>query len=141
MPREIFVRFESVVPNRHGHRPGVFALLAGIRAKQMLDAQELAGWEDYRARAYALYDEPPQELFGDHAHPDALCWFRAGAAEKHIALTRECLDVLDAHGIAWQQVRTSHPGTVVYEDDCQVLADPLACPDDWPFRDHPTPSE
>lgn len=141
MPGEVFVRFESVVPNRHGHRPGVFALLAGIRGKQVLTAGEVAWWAEYRARAYALYDEPPQELFADHAHPDAVCWFRAEAAEDHIALTRECLDVLDAHGIAWQEARTSHPGTVVYEDEFQVLADPLIYPTDWPFRDHPTPSE
>lgn len=137
MSREVFVRFESVVPNRHGHRPGVFALFGGIRAKHMLTAEEQAWWEDYRARAYALYDEPPQELLADHAHPDAVCWFRAGAAEEHIALTRECLDVLDAHGIAWQEVRTSQPGTVIYEDNCQILADPLTYPTDWPFHDLP----
>lgn len=139
MPREVFVRFESVVPNRHGHRPGVFALLCGIRARQMLTTEELAWWEGYRARAYDLYAEPPQALLKDPAHPDVVCWFRAKAAEEHIALTRECLDVLDAHGIAWQEVRTSHPGTVVYEDECQILADPLVYPTDWPFLDHPKP--
>lgn len=119
----------------------MFALLGGRRAKQVLDAKEQAWWEDYRAKAYALYAEPPRGLFADNAHPNAVCWFRSGAARERIALIQDCLDVLDAHGIAWQVVRTSHPGTIVYEGDVQVVADPLAYPDDWPFREHSTPSE
>jgi hypothetical protein len=57
--------------------------------------------------------------------PVAISWFKPGARE-HISKMRELAALLQAHGLAVQQVHTTRPGYVVYEDEFQVTAIPFA---------------
>ena len=50
-----------------------------------------------------------------------------------LELTRGYLTLLDRYAIGWAEVRTDHPGRIVYEDPVQVIAVPPGYPRDWPF--------
>lgn len=131
----MFVRFQSVAPNRHGRFPGVFAMANGLDHDQRLDARDTARLREMNARATAAYADPSTvvpDCYDPVRHPGARSWFKADATTL-LTMTREYLDLLDRYDIFWAELRTAHPGAVVYEDDVQVVALPASYPDDWPF--------
>ena len=52
-----------------------------------------------------------------------ICWFKETATHL-LDRVPGYLDLLDRYGIGWVERRTSNPGTVLYEDDVQVLTRP-----------------
>ena len=56
-------------------------------------------------------------------HPLAAAWFNDSATHL-LAGIAGYLDLLDAHGLAWQRLRTAEPGRVIYEDEHQVVVTP-----------------
>lgn len=59
-----------------------------------------------------------------HAKNVALSWYKDSAVE-HLAKTQGLVEILRAHGIAVDLLKTSRPGYIVYEDTCQVAAEPF----------------
>ena len=53
----------------------------------------------------------------------AICWFHPQADEP-IARVRSIVTLLELHGLHTRMVRAADPGTVLYEDDWQVVAVP-----------------
>ena len=53
---------------------------------------------------------------------EAVCWFRAEAREP-IGRLWDIVAVLREHGIPVRMVKTDRPGTIVYEDEYQVVAE------------------
>ncbi|WP_043671882.1 hypothetical protein [Clavibacter michiganensis] len=129
------VRFQSAAPNRHGTFPGVFALANGLREEGRLSDEELAWLADRNAHMNAAYADPSTVSPGCYDRtldPRARAWFRIDAVDL-LRVTREYLELLHRHGVAWHELRTRTPGGVVYADDVQVIAVPHTH-DDWPFR-------
>ena len=61
--------------------------------------------------------------YGEQADPCAAAWLEATATELITRVTGY-LTILDAHAIAWHELRTTDPGTIIYGDDHQVVAIP-----------------
>jgi len=130
-----FVRFESAAPNRRGRHPGVFALANGLAQAGLLSREDRRWLDAANEQAEAAYPDPSTVAPGCYdpaANPGARSWFKAEAVAL-LGMTDAYLELLDRYGIAWVELRTSHPGRIVYEDDVQVVAVPHAYPADWPF--------
>jgi hypothetical protein len=54
----------------------------------------------------------------------AISWFR-DTAHEHIARTYEMVAILESHGISVRMIKAERVGYVVYEDECQVVAEPF----------------
>lgn len=128
-----FIRYQSIVPNRRGRHPGLFALVNGLRADGRLSPEEAVYVTQANRELEELHLDPPTVDPGVYAeHPGARAWFRATASALW-PLCQEYLDLLDRHGIPWCEIRTNSPGHILYEDDVQVIALPWSFPEDWPF--------
>ena len=60
-------------------------------------------------------------IFDRSLHPHVASWFKE-AAEP---LLTAHLDLLDKYSIQWVRLRSEAPGRVLYEDDDQVVVEPL----------------
>ncbi|MBP2437264.1 hypothetical protein JOF34_001850 [Microbacterium amylolyticum] len=130
-----FIRYQSVVPNRHGNWPGVFALANGLAADGALSAQDFGWLRATNALANELYADPTTvepECYDRDKNPGARSWFKSSAKEL-ITMTRQYLKLLDRHEIGWVELRTTAPGRVTYEDAVQVVAVPHTHAAHWPF--------
>lgn len=52
-------------------------------------------------------------------------------ADELLAIARAYTQLLDRCRIPWEEVRTSTPGRIVYEDSVQVVAVPFTYAQDW----------
>lgn len=130
-----FVRFQSMVPNRRGSYPGVFALANGLAGEGSLAPADAAWMRASNDRADALYVDPTTvvaDCYDPVLNPGARSWFTSSATEL-LEFTRGYLDLLDRYDVRWVELRTSTPGRVTYEDAVQVVAVPFTHPEDWPF--------
>jgi hypothetical protein len=59
-----------------------------------------------------------------HAKKVSLSWFK-DSANEHIAKMHVLKQILEAHGVVVDVIRTNRPGYVVYEDEFQVAAEPF----------------
>lgn len=128
-----FLRYQSMVPNRRGHFPGLFALVNGLRGDGRLSSEEAAFVARTNRELDALYIDPSTvdpAVYGEN--PMARAWFRTTASAV-LPLCQKYMDILDRHRIPWCELRTSSPGRILYEDDVQVVALPWSFPEDWPF--------
>lgn len=53
-----------------------------------------------------------------------VCWFKT-ASTKHISRIWEMVNILERNGIYVKKIRTDRPGYVIYEDEWQLVAEPL----------------
>jgi len=101
---------------------GVFqAAISALESKQITgsDANEL----DELGKWFDKNLERPAS-FGRGKHLLGICWFKSDASE-HIARLWEMVGILERNGIYAKKIRTGKPGYVVYEDDCQLVAEPF----------------
>ncbi|MGN8050872.1 hypothetical protein ACTJKO_14410 [Curtobacterium sp. 22159] len=130
-----WVRYQSAVPNRHGRFPGVFALANGLHRSGLLRPADAELHREANRAASGAYPDPSTVQPGCYdrdRNPGARAWFAADAAHL-LTLVEPYLGLLDRYGVPWTELRTSSPGRIVYRDPVQVIAVPLAFPDDWPF--------
>lgn len=130
-----FIRYQSIVPNRHGRFPGVFALVNGLATDALLSSEDASWVRSSNDRANAAYADPTTVVAGCYdpvVNPGARSWFRSSAKDL-IDLTREYLDLLDRYRVRWVELQTNTPGRITYEDRVHVVAVPHTYPDDWPF--------
>ena len=55
----------------------------------------------------------------------ALSWFR-DTAVQHLRHARELVGILEGHGVYVRTLKAKRVGYVVYEDECQIVAEPFA---------------
>jgi hypothetical protein len=53
-----------------------------------------------------------------------ICWFKDGSTEP-IARIWEMVYILERNGICVKKIRTNKPGYVLYEDEWQLVAEPI----------------
>jgi len=115
-----YVRFRSARESATGYQVGVFGLVNVLGRHGMLTPDE----EQFRRENNAWYEAAyPSPTPSYREHPAAVAWFKETSAGL-LARIPGYLAILDAHRIAWEEARTSDPGTIVYEDAYQVLAVP-----------------
>lgn len=122
----LFIRFESAMANRRGRRPGVFAMANGLAHNGQLTAAEWAWWRANNDWMDAAYPDPATVvpgLFDMSRHPVIECWFKE-TARHLLARVPGYLELLDRHGVAWVERRTSSPGRILYDDSVQVVVVP-----------------
>ncbi|MFF9428446.1 hypothetical protein [Streptomyces sp. NPDC014746] len=123
-----YVRFQAPHRNSKGHFTGVFGLVNNLaRDGRLSDEQESFrrsnnSWYD------AAYTDPSTvdpQVYDGTVNPGAAAWFKSSATHL-IARVSGYLEVLSAHGVECQTVRSADPGRIVYEDDVQIVVVPYA---------------
>lgn len=123
-----YVRFQSPHRNRRGHFTGVFGLVNTLaREGRLTDEQESFrrtnnSWYD---AAYTNPSTVDPTVYDHEANPGAAAWFKPTATHL-LARLPGYLEILAAHGVECQEVRSAAPGRVIYEDAVQVVAVPFA---------------
>lgn len=123
----MFVRF--VIHENHedsGRRQGIFQAVSDLEHAGVLleheqqQYNEIYEWFRFnlkKPRSFTRSSKP-------HAKNVALSWYKDSAVE-HIAKTQGLVEILRAHGVAVDLLRTDRPGYIVYEDPFQVAAEPF----------------
>lgn len=126
-----FVRF--VLPHNHpdsGLPEGVFraayrlrdAIPAGSRQRAALDG--LVRWLDKNLPTPSRFNRTKSKGYY-HRKTRGISWLKESATE-HIARMQELANILGEHGYGVTMIRETRVGYVVYEDECQVVAEPFA---------------
>ena len=123
----MYIRF--VVHEKHGdsgRRQGLFQALCGLEERGVLLAHEQEQFDEIyewfrhnlkKPRSFTRSSKP-------HAKKVALSWFK-DSATQHVAKMRGLAEILQAHRIDVEVLRTQRPGYIVYEDMFQVAAEPF----------------
>ncbi|MFE3546257.1 hypothetical protein ACFXK0_25125 [Nocardia sp. NPDC059177] len=124
--RRLYVRFQAAEPNRHGHFPGVFALVNGLSSEGRLSVEQerfrRSGNDWFTDHLVNPY-EVDRQVYDRDRHPAAAAWFKTTALPM-IDRVSGYLDILDMHGIGWERLDSDTPGVILYEDPQQVVAVP-----------------
>lgn len=89
----------------------------------MLNWGEKRRWRALNEWFEQACPEPPSVVYDSAGNSYAAAWFRSDAAEL-LDRIQVHTSILDAHNIAWEEVRTTNPGRIVYSDEFQVVAIP-----------------
>ena len=123
----VYVRYQAAQPGKTGLRSGVFGLVNGLFKRGELTAEQAvfrrAGNDWYHANMIDPGAVAP-EVYDKAVHPRAVAWFKESAVEM-IERVSGYLEILDAHGVAWELLRSTDPGRILYEDVHQVIAEPF----------------
>lgn len=121
-----FIRFQAAVPNQRGVHIGVFGLVNGLASDgRLTDEQERfrrQGNDWYNANYTNPSDVDPT-VYDKTLNPAAVAWFKESATHL-VDRVDGYLAILAEHDIDWRRVESEDPGTVVYEDDDQVVVVP-----------------
>ncbi|MFC8722151.1 hypothetical protein [Kitasatospora sp. NPDC057198] len=122
----MYVRFQATTPNRRGTFPGVFALVNGLAAEGRLTSEQ----ESFRRSSYDWYDanlanpsHVDPAVYDRELNPGAEAWFKV-SAHRHVEQVDGHLEILAAHRVGCETLRSPDPGEVVYEDEHQVVVVP-----------------
>jgi hypothetical protein len=96
-------------------------------AGQALERQDVTGSDadelkELRAWFNANLEKPTS--FGRDKLRLGICWFKTEATE-HISCIWQIVKILERNGIYVKKIRTENPGYVIYEDECQLVAEPF----------------
>lgn len=123
-----FIRYQSPVPNHRGVHLGIFALANGLGHGGELSAAQHAIWRagnDWYDAAYPNPSDSQPEIYDRGLNPGAVAWFK-DSAQHLLERVEPYLSLLDAHQIGWEKLESDAPGIIIYEDDVQVIATPIA---------------
>lgn len=122
-----YIRF--VIPQNDqdsGRRQGLFQAVSDLEHEGVLLSHEQAAYDEIY-EWFRKHLERPSRLARaskPHAKNVALSWFKDSATE-HIRKMHAISEILRAHGVTVQVIRTDRPGYIVYEDMHQVTAEPF----------------
>lgn len=119
----VFVRYEAAVASPSGRHPGLFALANRLASEGLLTPHEHVLWRASNDWFQAAHQDPAvvdPAIFDRAIHPMTSCWFKVTAGEI-LNRVQSHLRLLDAHGVAWREVRSEAPGVVIYEDAVQIV--------------------
>jgi hypothetical protein len=110
-----------------GRRQGLFQALGTLYDYGRLSHGHRQEYERLRAWFREHLDRPDRFARSSktHAKKVALSWFKDSALE-HIAGMRAMAQILEAHDVVVEEIRTDRPGYIVYDDEYQVAAEPFS---------------
>lgn len=121
---DVFVRYQSPVPDRRGRRIGVFGLVNMLGQRGYLSAEEEAFRRTTNAWYDATYTNPSTiDPTVYEANLQAAAWFRSAAAHLMEPLPGY-LAILAAHNVPCERYELPAPGRVLYKDEHQVVVVP-----------------
>ncbi len=129
--KDDLIRF--VTDGRHlpyGHRTGIFPSAYKARRENWL----ASGRHDELCDLLLWFSDNlpvPDRFAASRQHNgkhSGISWIRSSAAD-HMRRLRRIADLLDGVGVQVQELRTTRPGYILYEDEFQVVA--------LPFKDTP----
>lgn len=138
----MFIRFQSAVPNGRGTYPGIFAMANGLRDAGLLTDDDARWVQRENALGNRSYTDPSTviaDCYDRGLNPGARSWFKDTAVDL-VQMAYRYTALLDRYGVPWVELRTEHPGRIVYDDDVQVVAVPFTHEADWPLREPDTRS-
>ncbi|WP_404290426.1 hypothetical protein [Glutamicibacter arilaitensis] len=103
---------------------GIFALANQLAHEGRLGPGEHARWRAGNDWFNAAYPNPSlsHRLVYDRVrNPGAAAWFKHGATHL-LERVEPYLLLLDAHQIRWERLERTDPGSIIYEDQVQVIA-------------------
>ena len=121
-PDETFIRF--VVGLDADDRDSLDGLF--VAARILHDEEQLESYErEWLEHLYAWFNaELPCPPFTRERFPvDAVCWFRS-SADRFVTRMWDLAALVHEHGCPVRMLRTARPGTILYQDDHQVVAVP-----------------
>jgi hypothetical protein len=109
-----------------GRRQGLFQALGAIYDSRKLSDGHRQEYERIRTWFGEHLERPDRFARSSktHAKKVALSWFKHTAVE-HIAGMRAMAQILEAHGVVVDEIRTDRPGYIVYDDEYQIAAEPF----------------
>ncbi len=122
----MYIRFQAAVPNERGTYPGVFALTNGLAKSGALSDEDELWWRASNDWGNASYVDPSSVVpaaFDRDLNPGASSWFKISAVEL-VEYTRGYVSLLKRYDVHVAEVLSADPGTLVYEDDVQIVAVP-----------------
>jgi len=118
----MLVRFCLLRRDSHSHSPqGVFQAAIELRDSGQLEAYEEEWLE--RDLGWLRMHLPSPSCLRDEGNHRAICWFKP-TARSAIDRVRGIVALLETHGLTVRMVTTAEPGSVIYEDEWQVVAKP-----------------
>ena len=121
-----YVRYQAAIPNRRGTYPGIFALANGLATCGRLSAEDRAAWRRANDRADRAYMDPATvdaSVYDREISPTAQSWFKSTA--KHLLADLYFYeDLLQRYGVEYHVMTSDDPGTLLYEDDVQIVVAP-----------------
>jgi hypothetical protein len=118
----MFIRFAVLQPDADtGKKCGVLVAGHTLRDEGDLSVEEhrqlrlCLKWFNENVKQPGTYDNLHNKR--------ALSWFRS-SADECIRHMWDLKQILDHHGLHVEVLKTKTPGTIVYEDECQVVAIP-----------------
>lgn len=121
-----FVRYQATEVNRHGNRVGIFALANSLARGGELSSRDYQWWRAANEWYDAAYPDPSSTDPGVYDHgvnPHAQAWFKTTAGDL-LARIPGYLDLLNRYGVPYEELQSSSPGRILYEDDVQIVVDP-----------------
>ncbi|TCC23216.1 hypothetical protein E0H50_34060 [Kribbella sindirgiensis] len=125
---DVFVRYQSPVPDRPGRRIGIFGLVNMLGNRGYLSAEE----ERFRRTTNDWYDATytnpatvDPTVYADN--PLAAAWFKPSAAHLMDPIPGY-LAILATHNVPCERYESPTPGRVLYEDEHQVVVIPQEDP-------------
>lgn len=125
-PSSGYVRYQAAEPGRRGAKAGIFALANGLAREGVLSDGDFQWWAAANAWYEQAYPDPSSvdpRVYDRALHPQAQAWFKADA-DHLLARIPGYLALLNRYGVPWEEVRSSDPGQVLYEDAVQIVAEP-----------------
>jgi FMN phosphatase YigB (HAD superfamily) len=127
---EEFIRVQVTYRGRLGVEVGVFVAVDHLRRAGVLTADEEATYLD--VEDWFIEHLPNPDFNTDGNSIGAVTWLRTPVPDAMQSRVDLLCGILRAHGVAFDVVRTSVPGEIVYRDAFQIGVIP-------PVRGEPTP--
>ncbi len=121
-----YVRYQAAIPTRRGTYPGIFALANGLAINGKLSAGDWAAWRQANDRADRAYLDPATvdaAVYDRAINPTAQAWFKSTAKDllAHLDFYE---DLLRRYRADYQVLSSDDPGTLLYEDEVQIVVVP-----------------
>jgi hypothetical protein len=122
----LYVRFEGTTLTPRGNYPGVFGLANVLARDGRLTPEQHRFWRANNDWYDANYTNPSTvdpTVYDPRINPGAAAWFKI-ESQQLVSRVDGYLELLAAHGVECRRLESSDPGTIIYEDEYQVVVVP-----------------
>lgn len=123
----MYIRFITQFINEEGqNKTGLFQAMGFIREHPLTDEKDesklrdLTSWFEENLNAPEWFANP----VGRRYETRSLSWFK-DTAKEHILMVNELIEILERYDLIIERVTSKDLGHKVYQDEFQVLAEPL----------------